>query len=160
MGSETGSETGSEIGSTTTQRFCGKMYAMKGRFWRSIGSNISGPMPFVVVTIIVCYVNKKSAIDHHCRRSQVLGGDPLIDNGPCPGWQNCTGLWRHDNLCPCVRASPKFSVLEITHLPTPQRFLLHAKETQLLTCVPCRGLPLTVVRAFPSLQFTSLDCMF
>lgn len=33
-----------------------------------------GACPVVVVTTIVCCVNKKSAIDHHCRLSQVLGG--------------------------------------------------------------------------------------
>lgn len=46
-----------------------------------------GGLPFVVVTTIVCCVNKKSAIDYHCRRSQVLEGTRIFshfaDAYPC-----------------------------------------------------------------------------
>ena len=31
-------------------------------------------------TTIVCCVNKKRGIDHHCRRSQVLGGTRIFSN--------------------------------------------------------------------------------
>ncbi len=39
-----------------------------------------GGLPFFVLTTIAGSVNKKSAIDHHCRRSQVLGGTRIFAN--------------------------------------------------------------------------------
>lgn len=36
-----------------SQRFCGKMCAIKGRFWRPIGPNISGPLPRLLQLLLL-----------------------------------------------------------------------------------------------------------
>lgn len=88
-------------------------------------------LPFVVLTTITGSVNKKRGIDHHCRRSQVLGGTRIfanfVDAYPCGLGISTVGVNQILTTAPS------------TYLPTNQKILFHAKTSPSLTRVPTGG---------------------